>query len=263
MFKDFKIQSQNSTLFCRESGQGDAVLFIHGACEDSDFFLETAQLLAAHYRVILYDRRGYGRSGNATSGYEITKQTEDAAAVIHHTGSPCRIIAHSAGTAIAMELAAKHPELVISLLLYEPVAEDCIPTEREDADIYQKINAELQKGKLSSAMLHFTSVLGKPDPRAKEATAQETDHMMKNSMCFFRREFAFVTAYHPNYTALASVPITVGVGELSRNSLRYDVAHNLARNLNAQLLYFPGSHNCPRDLPTEFAFLSMGILASR
>ncbi len=73
----------------------------------------------------------------------------------------------------------------------------------------------------------------------------------------------FVTAYHPNYTALTPFPTTVGIGELSRNSLRYDVAHNLARNLNAQLLYFPGSYNCPRDLPTEFAFLSIGILASQ
>ncbi len=103
-------------------GEGEALLLIHGILRDSGFFDAAAERLSEHYRVITYDRRGYGksRSGNWSS-YTVKEQAEDAEAILRALcTSPAWIVGNSAGGLIATQLALQAPELVCGMILLEP-----------------------------------------------------------------------------------------------------------------------------------------------
>src|SRR5690606_5342172 len=65
---------ENSTpieLYFEDQGAGQPVVLIHGYPLDGHSWeRQTSELLAAGYRVITYDRRGFGRSSKVGSGYD-------------------------------------------------------------------------------------------------------------------------------------------------------------------------------------------------
>ncbi|WP_431989478.1 alpha/beta fold hydrolase [Streptomyces albogriseolus] len=68
------VGQENSTdieLYYEDHGTGQPVVLIHGYPLDGHSWeKQTAALLAAGYRVITYDRRGFGQSGQPTTGYD-------------------------------------------------------------------------------------------------------------------------------------------------------------------------------------------------
>lgn len=68
------VGSENNTtidLFYEDHGSGQPVVLIHGYPLDGHSWeRQSAALLAAGYRVITYDRRGFGRSSQPTIGYD-------------------------------------------------------------------------------------------------------------------------------------------------------------------------------------------------
>ncbi|WP_426997037.1 alpha/beta fold hydrolase [Pseudarthrobacter sp. N5] len=58
-------------LYYEDHGTGQAVVLIHGyPLDGSSWEKQTVALLAAGYRVITYDRRGFGRSSKTIGGYD-------------------------------------------------------------------------------------------------------------------------------------------------------------------------------------------------
>src|SRR6476661_8259110 len=68
------VGQENSTdieLYYEDHGTGQAVVLIHGyPLDGSSWEKQTTALLAAGYRVITYDRRGFGKSSKPTVGYD-------------------------------------------------------------------------------------------------------------------------------------------------------------------------------------------------
>lgn len=68
------VGKQNSTdieLYYEDQGAGQPVLLIHGYPLDGHSWeRQTRELLAAGYRVITYDRRGFGQSSKVATGYD-------------------------------------------------------------------------------------------------------------------------------------------------------------------------------------------------
>ena len=63
--------STNVDLYYEDHGTGQAVVLIHGFPLDGHSWeKQTAALLDAGYRVITYDRRGFGQSSQPTTGYD-------------------------------------------------------------------------------------------------------------------------------------------------------------------------------------------------
>lgn len=74
-------------LFVKDWGSGPAVVLIHGWPLSSDSWDPQALALAnAGYRVISYDRRGFGRSDQPWSGYDYDTLSDDLADVLAATG---------------------------------------------------------------------------------------------------------------------------------------------------------------------------------
>ncbi|MBN3929187.1 alpha/beta hydrolase [Streptomyces verrucosisporus] len=69
-----KVGSENTTdieLYYEDRGSGQPVVLVHGYPLDGHSWeLQTRELLAAGYRVITYDRRGFGQSSKTGEGYD-------------------------------------------------------------------------------------------------------------------------------------------------------------------------------------------------
>lgn len=71
-------------LYYQDQGSGRPVLLIHGYPLDGDSWeRQTRALLGGGYRVITYDRRGFGRSSQPNTGYDYDTFADDLAAVIN------------------------------------------------------------------------------------------------------------------------------------------------------------------------------------
>jgi pimeloyl-ACP methyl ester carboxylesterase len=68
------VGTENSTpieLYYEDHGAGQAVVLIHGYPLDGNSWeLQSRELIAAGYRVITYDRRGFGQSSKVGAGYD-------------------------------------------------------------------------------------------------------------------------------------------------------------------------------------------------
>lgn len=75
-------------LYVKDWGSGDPVILIHGWPLSADSWDDQALAIAeAEYRVIAYDRRGFGRSEQPWGGYDYDTLADDLAAVIDQTGA--------------------------------------------------------------------------------------------------------------------------------------------------------------------------------
>lgn len=73
------------TLHAKTAGKGRPVVLIHGWPLTGDMFeYQAVALLEAGYRVITYDRRGFGHSGHPGTGYDYDTFANDLAAVLDH-----------------------------------------------------------------------------------------------------------------------------------------------------------------------------------
>jgi non-heme chloroperoxidase len=68
-----------------DHGRGQPIVLIHGYPLDGNSWeRQERELLAAGYRVITYDRRGFGRSSQPTVGYDYDTFTADLNALLEH-----------------------------------------------------------------------------------------------------------------------------------------------------------------------------------
>ena len=80
--------SDNILLYVKDWGNGRPVILLHGWPLSADSWDDQALALAnAGYRVIAYDRRGFGRSSQPWRGYDYDTLSNDLAAVIEQTGA--------------------------------------------------------------------------------------------------------------------------------------------------------------------------------
>lgn len=83
------ITSKDGTkLYVKDWGEGRPVILLHGWPLSADSWDDQAvALVEAGFRVISYDRRGFGRSEQPWDGYDYDTLTDDLASVIEETGA--------------------------------------------------------------------------------------------------------------------------------------------------------------------------------
>ncbi|ANI77570.1 alpha/beta fold hydrolase [Sphingobium sp. EP60837] len=80
---------EGHAIHVKDMGSGHPVILIHGWPLSGDMWeYQTLALLEAGYRVITYDRRGFGQSGHPAGGYNYDIFADDLAAVIEKVGAP-------------------------------------------------------------------------------------------------------------------------------------------------------------------------------
>lgn len=120
-----KIEVNGVELFYIEGGHGDqTVVLSHGLLMDYTMFAPQWDRLAEDYRVIAYDHRGQGRSGNPADGEDLDSLANDAADFVAALGrGPVHFVGMSMGGMVGLRLAARFPQLVRSLVLIDTSAQ--------------------------------------------------------------------------------------------------------------------------------------------
>ena len=182
---DFMVENAGTTIACREYAGPDvspdtpALVCVHGACVDGVFFDGIARELACDYRVITYDRRGCGESGDAADGrYDLAVQAADLQAVIEHIGAPANVLAHSAGTLVTLELLRANPTRISRAILHEPAVTD----EGAGLGAAPVLLEMIAAGKVSRALRAFLGAIGDSDPEAPKLTEAEAKHALRNAL---------------------------------------------------------------------------------
>ncbi len=106
-------------LFYRQSGQGHALIILHGLFGSSDNWFSLAKVFAEYFTVYLVDQRNHGQSPQSDD-FDYKLLTEDLVEFIqdHHLDQP-HIIGHSMGGKTAMNFAIKYPDLLGKLIVVD------------------------------------------------------------------------------------------------------------------------------------------------
>jgi pimeloyl-ACP methyl ester carboxylesterase len=112
-------------LYYEDHGSGPAVVLVHGWPVDSrSWEPQLMPLLAAGYRVITYDRRGFGRSSRPTTGYDFDTLAADLDIVLDELDlHEATLVGFSLGTGeVARYVGTQGTARVKSLVFIESLA---------------------------------------------------------------------------------------------------------------------------------------------
>ncbi|MER5732064.1 alpha/beta hydrolase [Streptomyces sp. NPDC002138] len=115
--------SDGTRLAYHVSGDGPPLICLPGGPMEDSAYLGDLGGLAAHRRLIVLDLRGTGRSARPRDdgSYRCDRLVDDVDALREHLGlGRVDLLAHSAGTNLAVLYAARHPERVARLALITP-----------------------------------------------------------------------------------------------------------------------------------------------
>ena len=105
-------------IYWEESGTGEPLLLIMGLGYPHDMWHRTRPVVSSHYRTILFDNRGVGKSDLPPGPYSIAQMAADAAAVLDAAGvEKANVFGVSMGGMIAQEFALNYPQRVNRLVL--------------------------------------------------------------------------------------------------------------------------------------------------
>ena len=139
-------------LHVKDMGTGRPVVLIHGWPLTGDMFeYQTLALLEAGYRVITYDRRGFGQSGHPAEGYDYDTFADDLKAVLDGTGvEGATLLGFSMGGGEIARYLGRHGTARVSkVALIGAVVPYLLKDESNpdgvDASVFEGMKAEIRK----------------------------------------------------------------------------------------------------------------------
>ena len=150
MATDFTVQSAGVTLAGEESGEGPAVLLLHGLTATRRYVVMGSKLLErGGHRVIQYDARAHGHSSAAPSpdAYTYELLGDDAIAVMDARGIERAVLAGaSMGAHTLLNVVLRHPERVAGAVVITPAYSGDPAAEQERLGRWDRLSGALRTG---------------------------------------------------------------------------------------------------------------------
>jgi len=159
-----------TTIAFDQSGKGPAVILVDGALQYRAFdqgMAQLADLLAQHFTVIHYDRRGRGDSTD-TLPFAVEREIEDIEALIDEAGGSAFVYGISSGAALAMEAAIALDDKIKKLVMYEAPYNDDENARKGWKEYRQQLNQIIAASRPGDALAHFMMLTGLPADQLEE-----------------------------------------------------------------------------------------------
>jgi len=252
------------SLYYEVRGEGTPLLLIHGVVVDAWLYAATAKILSKFYKVITYDRRGCSRSKCSEKAvFDMDAQISDIRDLLDALGIEKTVICGaSAGAVTGQYFLQNYPERVEKLIMYEPPLLSLMNENDESKNWISMMEDLIQRKKYNTATLKFMQSIGETDARAPQKPGDVMMREMYNIQFFLEKEYSLFMHYCPDIEKCRTLAdkIIVAVGEKSGDGPYPAASKRFASLTGAKLLYYPGYHNLPADLPEEFAICVTGTL---
>ena len=143
-------------------GRGQPVILLHGGLANSNYWGNQVRALAPHYRVIVMDSRGHGRSTRDERPFGYDLMAADVLALMDYLKIPtAAIVGWSDGAILGLDMAIHHPERLTKLFAF---AANSDPSGVKDVSQSPTFNAYIARAqkeyeKLSSTPEEYASFL--------------------------------------------------------------------------------------------------------
>jgi pimeloyl-ACP methyl ester carboxylesterase len=112
------VRANGIDIYYEEQGQGPPLLLIHGGVLTGESWQPYRAAFAAHYRVIMPDSRGHGRTANPTGEMSFRLLADDMAALVRVLALQRPLICgYSDGGQVALEIGMRYPDLPQALAI--------------------------------------------------------------------------------------------------------------------------------------------------
>jgi pimeloyl-ACP methyl ester carboxylesterase len=159
-----KVTSKDGTTIAYEKrGSGPAVIVVEGALgyRSLGFNSRLSELLAPHFTVYAYDRRGRGESSNGMP-FAVEREVEDIEALIDEAGGKAFVFGTSSGACLALEAAIKLGDKIGKLAMYEPPYNSEEAARPEWKEYRQNLAELLAEDRRGEAVALFMRFVGTP-----------------------------------------------------------------------------------------------------
>jgi len=241
------VKINNLDIYYESHGEGETLILLHHGFGCTKMWKDIwPALVKAGYRVVLYDRRGYGRSEGGAEYLEFYVSEEfrpdsvrGLAELKAHLGiGPCHLVGQCEGGVVAADYAAKYPAQVRSLVTSSTQCFSEIPMTELNAMKFAKTFSEL-------------------DPELREKFLDW--HGEKHAESSFNQFRLYGGAYGKDYFALRNTLRTVMCPSLviyPDRSFIFDVEQGVAfykHLLYGELMVLPiCGHNTYEERPAEY-----------
>src|SRR6266481_8930434 len=186
--KTATLKVPGADLYYEVRGAGPALVMMPGGPADAWAFRDIAGILASNYTVVTYDPRGLSHS-KLESPLEKELIVQVFADDVHRLlaavagNEKAFVFASSGGASISLELAARHPEQLSTLIPHEPPSPALQPNPADVRSEMEDIVETYRTAGMGPAMQKFMALTrvknsgpsppqGEPTPEMREAMAQ-------------------------------------------------------------------------------------------
>ena len=243
-------------LYYETHGSGPLMVMVPGATGVADAFRMVTEHLAAHYTVVIYDRRGFSRSqldGPQDYDRRLETDADDVRRLIEHVSDePATVFGASSGGVVALEVLTCHPSVVRALVPFEPPAVRQLPDGQKWVDFFAGIYDLYRQYGIEPALNKFRQHAFAESDRQVMARAPKNE---ANATYWFEhelRQYPAVDLDLDTLTAHADQIVPV-VGRESLGRPTYEVNVELGKKLGQDVIELPGGHVGYVTQSAEFA----------
>jgi pimeloyl-ACP methyl ester carboxylesterase len=266
-----RLEVPGASLHYEVRGAGPVLLVVPGMPADAGLYAVLARRLAESFTVVTFDPRGMSRSQleGPPTDQRVEVHADDARRVLDAVGAgPAHLLTDSISGLVGLHLAATEPELLRTLVVFEPPATELLPDRERWRAFYDDLHDTYRTQGLSPALHRFAEAAGlgggeppDPDPETTAAMARMDQNLDFWLAHVVRPSFLGFTPDIPALRA-TSTRVVVAVGDASApHQVAYRTTHALAEQLGTALLAVPGDHEAVTMHPGEVAELLRRVLA--
>jgi len=225
-------------------GQGDLLIVLHGGLAHSDVWGNQLPELSKHFKVIVADSRGHGRSTRSAQPYSYGLMASDVIALMDYLKiDKAALLGWSDGGIIGLDIAMNHPERLTRLFAF---GANYNPSGLKDISASTTFNAYIERCGQDYARMS-------PTPKEYDAFVQQISQM-----------WATQPDYKPEQLAKITVPTMIADGEHDEG-IKREHTEELAKLIpGAKLAILPGvSHFAFWQKPELFNQSALDFLLAK